>query len=103
MVPARNYIWPDDFGMFPPMTRASMAGYFIEDLVLRVSDDGKIESRKSIPEILYSNGLESLMTSTGYSFSNDGFVDAEITHVNKIEELPSGSLTSFPNLKQVIL
>ena len=99
LVPVRNYIWPDDFGMFPPMTRASMAGYFIEDLVLRVSDDGKIESRKSIPEILYSNGLESLMTSTGYSFSNDGFVDAEITHVNKIEELPSGFADKFPEFE----
>jgi len=96
----RNYIRRDDFGMFPPLTRsAKNVGFFMEDLVIKMSDEGEIEYRKSIPEILFDSGLETLLTANGYNFVDNGFVDAEITHVNKIAELSFADAGSFPDFE----
>ncbi|WP_170763235.1 arylsulfotransferase family protein [Ruegeria lacuscaerulensis] len=98
-VPGRHYLRPPEYDRFWPMVHPGRGNYFLEDLVLKVSDDGEIVIRKSVPEILFDNGLEALLTATGYSFGHGAHRDVEITHVNKIEELPSTYAGSFPEFE----
>ncbi len=90
-VPGRRLQTTDDGAPFPPFQAP-----FVEDTLLRVSQDGEIRNEISLPRVLYDNGLEALLTATGESFySWDGW-DREILHLNKIEELPPGIAEDFP-------
>jgi hypothetical protein len=68
---------------------------FFEDTILRVSDDGRVLSEASVPGMLYENGLEALITA-GVRFSDEMVWDAELVHLNKIQELPSRIAGDFP-------
>ncbi|WP_420587389.1 arylsulfotransferase family protein [Ruegeria sp.] len=97
--PGRHYLRPPEYDRFWPMTRPGPGKYFLEDLVLKMSDDGEIVIQKSVPEILFENGLDALLTATGYSFGHGTDRDAELVHVNKIEELPAAYADSFPEFE----
>ena len=75
---------------FPPFPDQT----YSEDLILNVTEDGAIARQVSIPRILYDNGLEPIMTATGHFFHR-GWSNDELTHLNKIGELPSALADAF--------
>ena len=80
---------------FPPFTQTSTEASFIQDLILRVSEDGVIETQVSIPRILYDNGLEPIMTAGGFSIKRGKVSGRELVHANKIGELSSEAADAF--------
>lgn len=95
-IPGRAYIPNEARDAYPPFTWARTNGSIADDLILRVSEEGQIIGSKSITEMLYENGLEALMTATGYSFSSGTTWDGELVHANKIGELPFAMAAAFP-------
>lgn len=81
---------------FPPFTQMKNASYFLDNLILRVTEDGKIAEARSVPRILYDSGMEPILTATGMSFFADGRWNDEIVHLNKIAELPAALAAAFP-------
>lgn len=71
-------------------------GRIDDDLVLRVSADGKIRIRKSVYQVLMENGLEPLLTATGAMMSGEALRDNELMHVNMIDELRPEMAAAFP-------
>jgi len=96
-VPGRTYIPKDQREALPPFTWARSGEFLAEDLILKVSEDGRIAMRKSVPEILMDGGLESLMTATGSPFRVNSYNHTEIVHVNKIAELSTEMAPAFPD------
>ena len=90
-VPGRRYHAAGSKTPFPPF-----APPFTEDLVLRVSDDGKIQGEFSVPALFYDNGLTALLTATGDDFRRGRDWDHEIVHLNKIAELSAERAGKFP-------
>lgn len=90
-VPGRRQHAPGAKSPFPPF-----APPFAEDLVLRVSDDGRIESEFSVPALFYDNGLTAVLTATGDDFRRGRDWDHEIVHLNKITELTAERAPQFP-------
>jgi hypothetical protein len=90
-VPGRRHHPAESKSPFPPF-----APPFAEDLVLRVSDDGKILSEFSVPELFYDNGLTPVLTATGDDFRRGRDWDREIVHLNKITELSAARAGMFP-------
>ncbi len=76
---------------FPPFQTP-----FMEDTILRVSEDGKVIDEISVPGIFYGNGLEAILTASGHNFRPHMSWDEEILHLNKIEELTSDVAGDFP-------
>ena len=90
-VPGRRQLPQGSQSPFPPF-----APPFDEDLVLRISADGKVESEFSVPALFYSNGLSTVLTATGDKFRKGREWDQEIVHLNKIAELPADRAGLFP-------
>jgi hypothetical protein len=90
-VPGRRFHDTPGNSPFPPFEPP-----FSEDTIMRVSDDGEILSELSVPDLLYENGLEALLTATGHSFDAGMFWDNELVHLNKIDELSSDIADDFP-------
>lgn len=97
-IPGRAFIQDKKDLRFAPFVLEGDVNLVHEDLLLKVSDDGKILIEKSIPGLLFENGYESLLTATGMDFVKQGKEggDNEIIHVNKIEELSSDIAQAFP-------
>lgn len=95
-VPGRKFRSEEDPEGFPPFTRMGTKSTYKEDLILKVASDGTIRDQKSVPRILYDNGLEPVMTATGYSFYPHAKWERELVHVNKIGELPRAFADAFP-------
>ncbi|MFM2357187.1 MAG: hypothetical protein RLZZ528_2923, partial [Pseudomonadota bacterium] len=98
-IPSRNYFpagstAPDE--VFPPFTDVPVPTDFADDLILKVSADGEVVIRKSVMRILYDNGFEPLLTSTGINFYPDVMGRFELLHLNKITELKSSMAEAFP-------
>ena len=90
-VPGMRF-WPaGEISPFPPFQTP-----FREDTLLRISDNGEILAQISVPQLFFDNGLEALLTSTGYNFTDDLVWDEEIVHLNKIAELPHDIADDFP-------
>jgi hypothetical protein len=89
-VPARRLVreGPSPYRPFPTP--------FQEDTILKVTDDGTIAFEKSVPAIMYENGMEPILTATGTSFEAGMPWDEEILHLNKIEELTGDLAGDFP-------
>ena len=98
-IPGRNYIRPGDGRSFPPFTLRADAAFYKEDLILKVTAHGEIAMQKSVPEILYRNGLEPVMTATSFDFHPGGNWGTELVHVNKIGELSTSMANGFPYLE----
>ena len=73
---------------------------FLEDLILHVSDDGKILSEISVPALFYSSpGVKSVFTTKAENSGDSTGPDHELVHVNKIEELPSAIADRYPGFE----
>lgn len=81
---------------FPPFTDMKNAPYFLDNLILKVTEDGKIAEARSVPRILFDSGMEPILTATGMSFFAEGRWNDEIVHLNKIAELPAAMAAAFP-------
>ncbi len=84
---------------FPPFTTMRGTPYFLDNLILRVTEDGKIAESKSVPRIMYDNGMEPLLTGNGMSFFATGRWNDEIVHLNKVAELPARMAAAFPEFR----
>ncbi len=90
-VPARRFFPKGSSSPYPPFETP-----FYEDTILKISEDGQVVSEISVPAIFYKNGLEAILTSTGYSFLKGASWDNEIVHLNKVDELHSDIADDFP-------
>lgn len=90
-VPGRIISSGNNPSPYPPF-----AGLLKEDTIMKVTADGKIEKELSVAKLLYNNGFESLLTSTGEVFKSNKQWDHEIVHLNKITELKSNIANDFP-------
>lgn len=90
-VPARRFYAAGTETPFPPFLTPVR-----EDTLLRISEDGKILSETSVPELFFKNGMEAILTSNGQPM-NPGLPRwDEIVHLNKIAELGSDIAGKFP-------
>ena len=62
---------------------------------MKVSQNGEVLTEISVPKLLYDNGLEALLTSTGDKIQVGMVWDKELVHLNKIEELSSTIADKF--------
>lgn len=90
-VPARR-IRRETRSPFPPFVTP-----LGEDLLLHVSEDGRVTTEISLPQLFYDNGLEPLITATGEVFRRNMAWDHEIFHLNKIDVLTARLAPAFPN------
>ncbi|WP_424989579.1 arylsulfotransferase family protein [Fluviibacterium sp. S390] len=95
-VPGRAYLGTDTADLYPPVTRLQKKVAYPEDLILRLDSDGKVIERKSVPEILWDNELQGVMTAGGFSFDPRNDWEDELVHVNKITELSTELAPAFP-------
>jgi hypothetical protein len=65
---------------------------FFEDLILKISEDGRILKELSVPKIFYDNGLDPILTVGRNTVGQE----SEIVHLNKITELTSEMAPGFP-------
>ena len=100
-IPGQIHHAPPSPNAFPPFTARWRDRAFVEDLILRVSEDGRIVEQVSVPRLLYDNGFEPLLTATGEPFVVEmaDHWDGELVHLNKIEELTSDLAPSFPDFE----
>ncbi len=70
-----------------------------EDVIMKISANGTIESKISIANLLYVNGYESFLTSTGEIIKTGREWDHELVHLNKITELKADIADDFPLFK----
>ncbi|MDI3337229.1 arylsulfotransferase family protein [Defluviimonas aestuarii] len=100
IVPTRGDVLPEEFGKYWPLSRqTSRVKYFMYDLITKLTDDGEVVYSKPLPEIFLENNLLGVVTATGSSMTDKGPVEGEITHVNKIAELPAAIAGKFPNFE----
>lgn len=91
-VPGRRHYPKGSDSPFPPFQTP-----LNEDTIMKISEDGKVLAEISVPKLLFENGLEALLTSTGNKFSKtDGDWTTEIVHLNKVEVLTSDIADDFP-------
>ena len=90
-VPSRRHVFSEDVPRFPPFRRP-----YIEDTILRVSDDGEILREISLVDVFYQSGLEALLTANGEGIRSGWVWDREIAHLNKVGELKSDMAGEFP-------
>lgn len=86
----------DPMRHFPPFTRLRNAGPFSDDMILRLDDQGRIVTARSLMRLLYDNGLEPVLTATGENFRRGSRWGTELLHLNKIAELPAALAPAFP-------
>lgn len=99
-IPGREYFFEGDGEGYPPFTGLGTDRPYPVDLILKVSDDGEIVERRSVPRILYDSGLETLLTATGFNFVVPGEDwTREIVHLNDIEELPARLADAYPQFE----
>ena len=85
----------DDDEGFPPFTQMEIDEGYLEDLILRVTEDGIIDTQISIPRILYDSGFEPTLTAGESTFRPGERDDRELVHANKIAELSSAMADAF--------
>jgi len=85
-VPARRYAPKGSEAKFPPFKPP-----YFEDTILRISEDGKVLREISLVELLYKNGMETLLT-----VNTEEALHREITHLNKVGELSTELAKDFP-------
>jgi hypothetical protein len=88
--PGRRYVLEEPTARFPPFSPP-----YFEDTILRISEDGKVLSEKSLVELYYQNDMEALLTATHGSISEQR-MNGEIMHLNKVAELGTERAGDFP-------
>lgn len=74
-------------GPYPPFMSQNHQDDYLEDIILKVNEDGVIIEQIPILKLLYENGLEPILTATGYAFLEHHNPEKQITHLNKVAEL----------------
>lgn len=95
-VPSRNVYKTGDNVNFPPFEVP-----LVENILMRVADNGEILEEISVPQLFYDNGLDYLLTSSAIYYTSfvkqkKGGAPREITHLNKITELSAAMANDFP-------
>ena len=90
-VPGRTYQEELAVSPFPPFPTP-----YYEDTILKLSPAGVIEEQFSAPRLLVDQGMESFLTASGRTFTDDMPWDQELVHLNKITELPAEIADDFP-------
>lgn len=85
----RDWVGPGEMP-FPPFI-----GPANEDTLLRLSPEGKVVERLSIPAAVYGAGLGQLMTANGAIIDLDTW-DMELLHANAVAELSAERAAAFP-------
>ena len=87
-VPGRRYLEAVDG--YPARTEP-----YLDDRILRISDEGRIVVEKSVAELFADNGLRALLLAGSFLavYPRNG---GEIAHLNDIEELPASLADRFP-------
>ncbi len=94
-IPGRERLpGPENKGKFPPFTLGNQP-FYLDDLILKVSDEGKIQTSVSLMQILVDAGLMPILTANGYSFDQGGEPVREFLHLNKISELSEEMAPAF--------
>jgi len=90
--------WPtaEHRDKFPPFSTVTGTNKVFEDFILRVSEDGEVLERISVPRLLYNSGLEAVLTANGEEFTTHGTTRSELVHTNKVAELPADISDRFP-------
>lgn len=101
-IPVRKTIGIEDGNKYPPLTYFPPSFFetgdnflYQDDRLVRVSEEGKVLQEKSITEIFFENGLETVLTSIGSSYNGKN-LKSELVHHNKIAELPAAIADRFP-------
>lgn len=93
-VPGQQVVteYPEGITPFPPFQLP-----LTESLILKVSEDGEIVKRISVPQLFYDNQLEALLSSSAIYFEESVEPGShEIVHINKVDELSSELAADFP-------
>lgn len=90
-VPDRVFVL--DNSELPPLTTP-----YHEDLILKVSPEGRVLQEISVPGLMLRNGLQSLLTANSH-FDVSERPRLEIVHVNDIEELTPELAPAFPDFE----
>lgn len=98
-IPGRAYRMNGPAGGIKPFTYNTQNTTTEDDLILKVSEDGRILEQKSVVEIFYDSGLEAVMTATGVNYARNARWPREIVHLNKIAELPRDLAAAFPEFE----
>lgn len=85
-VPSRRYV---EVSALP-----AIEAPYIEDLILRLNEDGTVVEEFSVPELFYRNDLEALLFANG--LTDVELPGPEIVHLNDVEELTTEMAPSFP-------
>ncbi len=86
----------EDRDRFPPFSQYWPAREMDEDLILRVNETGDILEKISLPQMLWDNGMEAILTAKNGHFRGLQRENRELVHSNKIAELPSDIADAFP-------
>ncbi|WP_170516057.1 arylsulfotransferase family protein [Ruegeria atlantica] len=81
---------------FPSFFSANSEERILEDVVLRLDEQGEIIERISIPGMIMENGLTALLTTNNQDFKTRKITRNELLHANKIDELPFELAEEFP-------
>jgi len=87
---------------YPAGTESKFPPYdtpYKEDFIYRISEDGKVEKKISLPGLFYRSGLQSLFTASGELYFKKMNWDHELAHLNKVAELSSRMAKAFPMFK----
>lgn len=88
-VPGRRHVRSDTDRLTP------FEPPYDEDLVLHVSADGEVLSEFSVPQLMFDNGMEPILTANGFYYGLKADWDQEIVHLNKVAELSAELATAF--------
>jgi len=90
--------WPtaEHRDRFPPFSSVTGTNKIQEDFILRVSEEGEVLERVSVPQLLYDSGLEALLTADGEEYTTSGAARSELVHTNKVAELPAAISDGYP-------
>lgn len=81
---------------FPPFSAPDADQLIQEDTILRVSEEGEVLDKISIPELMRTKGLEALLTATWDTFESSPADRWELVHANKVTELSSRLAPAYP-------
>ena len=91
-VPGRRRNTEADFPPFEPP--------HLEDVILHVSEDGRILSEISVPALLYPDpATRSVLTARAENAQDPFSQEHEMVHLNKIAELPAAIAGKFPGFE----
>ena len=84
----------------PPFSSRGSKTMLLDDTIMRLSEDGKVLTEVSIPQLMRQNGLEALLSGNGVFYRRGVEPRAEIIHTNKVAELSTAMAAAFPQFAE---